>query len=190
LHPRELTTVTGSLRERLRLRFWCTIFHVYASLILKLVLLLVIANAVPVISRLLMRRRFSQPIDANVRFLDGRPILGPAKTLRGVVSAILVTALMAPLFDLSPGRGSLFALLSMCGDLISSFIKRRLGIASSHSAPVLDQLPETLLPLWLMHPVLGETPQVACAASFIFMTIDWLISRLREKVSIDAGDAG
>jgi len=159
-------------------------------IILKLVLLLVIANGVPVISSVLMRQRFNQPIDGNMRFLDGRPILGPAKTIRGVVSAILLTTMIAPLFDLSPAQGALFALLSMCGDLISSFTKRRLGIASSKSAPLLDQLPETLLPLWLMHPVLGETLMEGCAASLLFVVIDWLISRVREDFSNDAGDAG
>jgi CDP-2,3-bis-(O-geranylgeranyl)-sn-glycerol synthase len=107
-----------------------------------------------------------------------------------VVSAILLTTLIAPLFDLSPAQGALFALLSMCGDLISSFTKRRLGIASSKSAPLLDQLPETLLPLWLMYPVLGETLMEGCAASLLFVAIDWLISRLREDFSNDAGDAG
>jgi CDP-archaeol synthase len=162
----------------------------HVNIILKLVLLLVIANGVPVISSVLMRQRFSQPIDANKCFLDGRPILGPAKTIRGVISATLLTAMMAPLFDLSSAQGSLFALLSMCGDLFSSFIKRRLGIASSRSAPLLDQLPETVLPLWLMHPVLGETLREGCAALFLFVAIDWLISRLREEISNDAGDAG
>jgi hypothetical protein len=138
---------------------------------------------------LLMRQRFQQPVDGNIRFVDGRPLLGPAKTLRGVVSTTLVTAVMAPLFDLSAGEGALFALLSMAGDLASSFIKRRVGIATSHSAPLLDQLPEAVLPLWLMHPVLGETLPEACAALLVFVAIDWLVSRLRDSVSYDAGGA-
>jgi CDP-archaeol synthase len=117
-------------------------------------------------------------------------LLGPAKTVRGIVSAIFLTALMATLFDLSPVQGSIFALLAMSGDLVSSFIKRRLGITSSRSAPLLDQLPETLLPLWVMHPVLEETLQEACAAILVFMVIDWFFSRLRESVNIDASDAG
>jgi CDP-archaeol synthase len=162
----------------------------HAYIIIKLVLLLVITNGAPVIARLLLRQRFNQPLDRNLQFIDGRPLLGPAKTVRGIVSAIFLTALMATLFDLSPVQGSIFALLAMSGDLVSSFIKRRLGITSSRSAPLLDQLPETLLPLWVMHPVLEETLQEACAAILVFMVIDWFFSRLRESVNIDASDAG
>ena len=158
--------------------------------IIKLVLLLVIANGVPVLARLLLRERFNQPLDRNLQFIDGRPILGPAKTVRGIVSAIFLTALIAALFGLSPLQGSLFALLAMSGDLVSSFIKRRLGIISSRSAPLLDQLPETLLPLWVMHPVLKETFQEACAAILVFVVVDWLASRLREPINNDASDVG
>jgi CDP-2,3-bis-(O-geranylgeranyl)-sn-glycerol synthase len=161
-----------------------------AWIIIKLVLLLVITNGAPVLARLLSGQRFSQPLDGNLQFIDGRSLLGPAKTVRGIVSAIFLTTLMAPLFDLSPAQGSLFALLAMCGDLVSSFIKRRLGITSSRSAPLLDQLPETLLPLWIMHPVLKETVLEACAAMLVFVVIDWFASRLRESVNNDATDAG
>jgi CDP-2,3-bis-(O-geranylgeranyl)-sn-glycerol synthase len=38
-------------------------------------------------------------------------------------------------------------LTAMLGDLLSSFIKRRLGMASSSMALGLDQIPESLLPL-------------------------------------------
>jgi CDP-2,3-bis-(O-geranylgeranyl)-sn-glycerol synthase len=161
-----------------------------AHIIIKLVLLLVITNGAPVIARLLLRRRFNQPLDGNLKFVDGRPLLGPAKTVRGIVSAMLLTAMTATLFDLTPLQGLLFALLGMSGDLLSSFIKRRLGITSSRSAPLLDQLPETVLPLWVMHPVLEETLQEACIAILVFFVIDWFISKLRENISIDAADAG
>jgi hypothetical protein len=159
-------------------------------IIIKLVLLLVITNGAPVLATLLFRQRFNRPLDYNMQFIDGRPILGPAKTVRGIVSAIFLTTLMAPLFGLSATQGSLFALLAMSGDLVSSFIKRRLGITSSHSAPLLDQLPETLLPLWVMHPFLKETVMEACVAILVFVVIDWFASIMREPVNNDASDAG
>jgi hypothetical protein len=161
-----------------------------ASVIMNLVLLLVITNGAPVLASLLLGRRFNQPLDYNLQFTDERPLLGPTKTVRGIVSAIFLTTLMAPLFGLSPAQGSLFALLAMSGDMASSFIKRRLGISSSHSAPLLDQLPETLLPLWIMHPVLKETPLDAITAILVFLVIDWLASMLRDPVNNDASDAG
>lgn len=162
--------------------------HAYP--VIKLVLLLAIANGAPVIARILMGRRFDQPLDRNLQFVDGRPLLGPAKTVRGIICALLATTVMAPLFDLSPGQGALFALLAMAGDLVSSFIKRRLGIASSRSAPLLDQLPESLLPLWLLHPVLAETLQEAGIAILVFVIMDWFVSRLRDAIIRGAGDAG
>jgi hypothetical protein len=159
-------------------------------IIIDLVLLLVITNGAPVLASLLLGQRFNQPLDYNLHFIDERPLLGPAKTVRGIASAIFLTTLMAPLLGLSPAQGSFFALLAMSGDLVSSFIKRRLGITSSRSAPLLDQLPETLLPLWIMHPVLKESPQEAFVAMLVFVVIDWLASRLRDPVNNDASDAG
>jgi hypothetical protein len=155
-----------------------------------LVSLLAISNGAPLVARILLGPRFNRPLDRNRIFIDGQPLLGSAKTIRGIISALIATTLTAPLFNLSPGQGAMFALLAMIGDLISSFTKRRLGIASSRSAPLLDQLPESLLPLWLMHPVLAETPLEASVAILVFVVIDVLVSRVRDSISRDAGDAG
>ena len=144
----------------------------------QLVLLLVIANATPVIISLLAGRHWNRPLDGNRRFLDQRPLLGPSKTVRGVLGSILVTALVAPLFGLTVIEGAGFALLAMTGDLGSSFIKRRLGIASSRSAPLLDQLPETVLPLWALQTVLGADVYERVLAVAIFIVIDLSLSRL------------
>jgi hypothetical protein len=168
----------------------CPIIGMHDHPVLELVLLLGITNGAPLVARLFMGQHLNQPLDRDRRFMDGRPWLGPAKTVRGIVSALLATTLMAPLFDLSPGQGTLFATLAMTGDLISSFIKRRLGIASSRSAPLLDQLPESLLPLGLMYPLFGATPQETAIAVVIFVAMDWVVSRLRDATSRDAGDAG
>lgn len=178
----------GELANRHRLRR--PIFGMHAHPALELVLLLAITNGAPLVARIIMGRRLNQPLDRNRRFIDGRPWLGPAKTLRGIVSALLATTLMAPLFHLSPGQGTLFAALAMAGDLISSFTKRRLGIASSRSALLLDQLPESLLPLGLMYPLFGATFRQTAIAVLIFVVMDWLVSRLRDAVSRDAGDGG
>ena len=75
-----------------------------AWIIINLVLLLVITNGAPVLASLLLKQRFNQPLDYNLQFIDGRPLLGAAKTVRGIISAILLTTLMAPLFGLSPAQ--------------------------------------------------------------------------------------
>lgn len=145
-------------------------------------LLLVIANGTPLIISGLLGQRFNHPVDSGRLFTDGRPWLGPAKTLRGLVSSILATAIFAPLLDLSPAEGAGFALLAMSGDLFSSFVKRRLGVPPSRSAPLLDQLPEALLPLSLMQQSLGATLQEIIAAILVFVVVDVVFSRLRETI--------
>lgn len=150
--------------------------------VLDLVLLLVIANGTPFLIRLLAGDRFDRPLDGNLEFSDGHPLLGPSKTVRGLLGAVLVTALLAPLFALTPQQGAAFGLLAMLGDLASSFTKRRLGIMTSRSAPLLDQLPEALLPMLVMQPLLAVSLDEILLATAVFMTFDLLVSWLRELV--------
>ena len=146
-------------------------------LVSHLVLLLVIANGTPALLGLLLGSRWNRPLDNHRSFRDNRPLLGPSKTLRGLIGALLVTALLAPLFKLSMLEGASFALLAMLGDLFSSVIKRRLGIAPSRSSPLLDQLPESLLPLWGMQSVLEASGGEMALAVTLFIVIDLLLSR-------------
>lgn len=115
-----------------------------------LLLLLIIANGSPILARNLLHDRWQQPVDAGLCFVDGRPLLGPAKTWRGIVAACLLTGIAATLLGLPLVTGLLVALAAMLGDLLSSFIKRRLGLVSSSMALGLDQVPESLLPLLLI----------------------------------------
>ena len=147
-------------------------------LISHLVLLLIIANGTPALLGLVLGPRWNRPLDSNRLLPDNRPLLGPSKTLRGLFSAIVVTGLLAPLFELSILEGASFALLAMLGDLCSSFIKRRIGIASSRSVPLLDQIPESILPLWGLQTVLGSSGSEMALAVAIFIVIDLLLSGL------------
>ena len=153
----------------------------------ELVLLLVIANATPVILSLLLGDRWKQPLDRGILLSDGHPLLGPSKTLRGLLGSITVCALLAPLFDLGLLQGAGFGALAMLGDLASSFCKRRLGLHSGHSVPLLDQIPETLLPLWLLLPALGANAMEMAIAIAAFTAIDllftWLLRRYQAHCS-------
>lgn len=149
--------------------------------VLELVLLLVIANGTPFLVRLLFGGRIDLALDGNLELPDGRPLFGPSKTVRGLLSAVLMTALLAPLFALTPLQGAGFGMLAMLGDLLSSFTKRRLDIMISHSAPLLDQLPESLLPLLVMQPVLAVSLGEILLATVVFVLFDLLVSWLREK---------
>jgi hypothetical protein len=145
-------------------------------LISHMVLLLIIANGTPALLGLVLGPRWNRPLDNNCQLPDNRPLLGPSKTLRGLFSAIVVTGLLAPLFKLSIIEGASFALLAMCGDICSSFIKRRLGYASSRSVPLLDQIPESILPLWGLQTVLGASGSEIVLAVTVFIVIGLLLS--------------
>jgi hypothetical protein len=104
--------------------------------------LLMLANGTPVIAKKLFGDHYSYPLDGDLIFPDGRPVLGRSKTIRGIVLAVLVTTAAAPLIGLGWRIGFLVGGFAMIGDLLSSFCKRRLGLPSSSRARGLDQIPE------------------------------------------------
>ncbi len=123
-----------------------------ALLVFKLFILLVIANGAPVITQKLTHGRFAIAVDFGRNFFDDRPILGKSKTWRGILSAIVATCLLGLLLGFELYFLVVFALLAMLGDLSTSFIKRRLNYPPSSRAFMLDQMPETLLPMiWACH---------------------------------------
>ena len=116
-------------------------------LVLELLILLAVANGTPVVAKRLFGSAFAQPLDGGALFADGRPWFGPSKTIRGVVLATLATTAAAGVLGLGWKVGALLGGVAMAGDLLASFIKRRLGLAPSSQAIGLDQIPESLLPL-------------------------------------------
>ncbi|MCI4679366.1 CDP-archaeol synthase [Rhodoblastus acidophilus] len=112
--------------------------------ILRALVLLAVANSAPVIAARLMGGVAAWPLDFNQAFPDARPILGPAKTIRGIVASVGATAGAAPLLGLDWRSGALIAAASMAGDIFSSFVKRRLRLPASSKATGLDQIPEAL----------------------------------------------
>lgn len=119
---------------------------------LRLLVLLVIANGAPIIARHLLGDCCSWPVDGGLRTAAGRPLLGPSKTLRGLVSAMLLSSAVAPLLGIAWHWGTLIGGFAMLGDLLASFTKRRLGYPPSSQALGLDQIPESLLPLLVIAP--------------------------------------
>jgi CDP-2,3-bis-(O-geranylgeranyl)-sn-glycerol synthase len=72
--------------------------------------------------------------------------LGPSKTVRGILLAIIVTWAGALAMGLGSRIGLTIGSLAMVGDLSSSFLKRRFRLTPSSRATGLDQIPESLLP--------------------------------------------
>jgi CDP-2,3-bis-(O-geranylgeranyl)-sn-glycerol synthase len=144
----------------------------------QLLVLLTLANGSPVIAKRIFGENYAVPIDGNARFVDGRALLGPSKTIRGVVVSLLVTALGAILLGLQFWLGLLVASTAMAGDLLSSFLKRRLHLAPSSKATGLDQIPESLFPLLACRSVLSLTALDIAVGCAIFFAGEIMFSRL------------
>ena len=106
----------------------------HETLILQLLILLAVANGTPVIAKLLLGDKFAASLDGGAPFGDGRPWFGPSKTIRGFVLAVLATTCAAALLGLGWKMGVLVGTMAMAGDLLSSFVKRRLGLVPSSQA--------------------------------------------------------
>lgn len=126
-------------------------------LCVRLLLLLAVANMTPIGVQRLLGPRWRWPLDGGLRFFDGQPLLGPSKTWRGLACAVLACAAVAPLLGLPPRTGMAVGGLSLAGDALASFVKRRLRLAPGSRATGLDQVPEALLPMVGLMPRLPLT---------------------------------
>lgn len=141
-----------------------------ALLLGEMLLLLTLANGTPVVAKRLLGVHFAWPIDCGRRFIDGRPLLGPSKTWRGVGLAVAVTAVGSALLGLGAATGALVGGAAMVGDLCSSFVKRRLDLHPSSRATGLDQIPEALFPLLVCRQALElGWPEILLALAFFFV---------------------
>lgn len=159
-----------------------------------------VANGFAVFAKLC---RFRHPIDGGRTFMDGRPILGAGKSWEGffigylsgvgigvlqylsapflfsiIVQYLVLPVELVPIVMVSILQILLVAIAAPIGDLIGSFIKRRLNIERGRPAPILDQLDFLIMALlfgWLVNPLpmifiiflLIVTPLIHFAANVI-----------------------
>lgn len=144
--------------------------------LLHLLLLIIIANGAPIVIRVLLNDSFNLAVDFGVKLPDNKPIFGSSKTWRGIFSALASTPIAAWLFGYSPETGLLVATYAVLGDLTSSFIKRRLAMAPSSRAPMLDQVPESLFPALMMMQTFKLTISSLILLILIFVITEILLS--------------
>jgi len=144
----------------------------------ELLLLIIIANGAPILIRVLLRDRFDRAVDFGQKMPDGRQVFGSSKTWRGIFAALITTAIAAPVLGHPVEIGFLVALYAVTGDLISSFIKRRLAKAPSSMAPILDQVPESLLPAIMLKQHFGLDYFGVIQLVLIFIIIELLLSHI------------
>lgn len=111
-----------------------------------------------------------RPIDGKKSIVKNR-IFGDNKTWRGLIAGILIGTLIAFgesfVFPYMLAVGVLEAFGAHFGDLLGSFIKRRLGKGPGHSAGYLDQYLFVIFAFVFAYP-LGNLPSVL-GIVFIFV---------------------
>jgi CDP-2,3-bis-(O-geranylgeranyl)-sn-glycerol synthase len=152
-----------------------------------------VANATPVIFG------GGRPMDGGLLFRDGNRILGDGKTIRGFMSGIIfgvftgvAQSIAAPYVRLhmvqylvvSQGMetilfsGVSIALIlsigALLGDLVGSFLKRRISLRSGAPSPMLDQLGFVLMALILTAPFLQLNPVYPAILILITLVIHWV----------------
>lgn len=152
-----------------------------------------IANAVPVLGG------GGRPIDGGAYFRDGNRLLGDGKTIRGFVLGVvfgtlvgvlqfLVAPHLRPLLELFVTVTSemdyvlsmqvpaafLMSLGALTGDLVGSFIKRRVNVRSGDPSPVLDQIGFIVMALIFAAPVLRPEPVYVIVLILITLAIHWI----------------
>ncbi len=116
-----------------------------------------------------------KPIDFGKNFIDGKRIFGDGKTFRGFFAGIFGGIIVGitqyyieclfnfklyskfPLFT-AISFFLMFSIGSLTGDIIGSFIKRRLNIKRGEKAPILDQLDFLIFAFIFayFHPIFSE----------------------------------
>jgi len=141
-----------------------------------------IANALPVIFG------GGLAIDMGKKLSDGKPIFGSHKTVRGFIAGLIAGILTSVVqtvllqsntssdfarwlpFQFNVLIGSMIALGALMGDLIHSFIKRRIGLAEGSPLPVADQLDFVVGAILFSLPVSLSPPPLLTLILIIAMT--------------------
>lgn len=138
------------------------------------------------------------PVDFGIKLWDGRRLFGDGKTWRGLVAGFMLGTAAgfvvaaykanADYFTLAP----LLAGGALLGDLLGSFIKRRMGMRRGQPSLFMDQLLFLFVALALAFPVLAKpNPPIALTLEgLVFLVIltyvlhvgaNWLANKLGLK---------
>ena len=129
-------------------------------------------------------KRLNQPIDGGLILKDGHALFGPSKTVRGIAAAVLTTMIAAKMMGFSLAIGALIGSCAMLGDLLSSFAKRRLDVEPSGRALGLDQIPESLLPMLALLPLMDLTAGDLIIVVGSFFILELLLSRILHRIGV------
>jgi hypothetical protein len=139
--------------------------------VFKVVCFLLLVNSLPPLACFLRGKRFTTPLDRGTLWFDRQPIFGAHKTLDGMIVGLLGGTAVFPLLGVEWYVAGTAALLAMLGDLLSSFIKRRLSLPCGKNVAILDQLFESLLPILYLGTVMQLDIGQAALILVLFIAI-------------------
>jgi len=156
-----------------------------------------IANATPVLGG------GGKPIDGGRFYRDGRRILGDGKTIRGFIVGIFfgiltglgqmfaapyLHPLLAQFVTVTPEMqlvlymqlpvAILMSFGALTGDIIGSFIKRRVNVKSGDPSPFMDQLGFILMALIFAYPIIQPGAIYAAILILVTLAIHWISNAL------------
>jgi CDP-2,3-bis-(O-geranylgeranyl)-sn-glycerol synthase len=152
-----------------------------------------IANATPVVGG------GGKPIDGGRVFRDGYRILGDGKTIRGFIVGVLfgtltgvgqffvapylrpilaqyvtITPEMDYVLSINIPVAFLLSLGALTGDVVGSFIKRRVNVKSGNPSPFLDQVGFIIMALIFASPLFVPEPVFVMVLILTTLGIHWL----------------
>ena len=108
------------------------------------------------------------PIDAGLKWLDGKPLFGSHKTIRGTFFGIIMGTIIGVLQGNLAG-GLLQSLGAILGDILFSFLKRRINMQPGDSLPLIDQLDFIVIAVILSFPI--QQPSLFQILAIIVLTL-------------------
>jgi CDP-2,3-bis-(O-geranylgeranyl)-sn-glycerol synthase len=123
-------------------------------------------------------------MDFGVRAPDGQPVFGSHKTWRGFAGGVIASGVVAWGWGLGAWLGIGVGAVSLVGDALSSALKRRLRLPPGTEIPLMDQLPEALLPLVMFQRALGLDPASIAVIVVSFVVLDIAAACVRHARSV------
>lgn len=151
-------------------------------LFFKILILLWTINLMPVLLAFFFEDKWNTPLDRGMRFIDGKPFFGSHKTLRGVLGGILAGILFGAMAKIPLWVALPAGILSMLGDLLVSFVKRRFKLVEGADVPVVDQMFEGALPFAVLAPSYGLSFAMGFALTLSFIITAYFGSQFLNRV--------
>lgn len=129
-----------------------------------------LANTTPIFVRKL--NILNYPIDFGLKY-QGKRIFGQNKTWRGLFFGCLIGILTAILQARGMQIGIILGFGALLGDLIGSFIKRRLNFPPGQPNILLDQTPYVLIPI-LLYALFLDYPLNIGQTIFLILFSLWI----------------